>query len=217
MPIKIVCKDIVNSDIIVTGKAWSLSQICQMIPLCVHGWKPLSEACPSAHVHPARLLDDQIAQPGGVSAFKSTAVSSCSSGDVIELIIYKCIPNEEMSLKTYFWEMRELWVKKILYLSIFISCAVKHWWERDFIDSVLSGTQQYMFGICLHMPTGRPGVVWFMGSQRVRHDWATELNWTELIDPFNSFHWSLSLHYAQIYSLYHNIKFDIWLIFSVFT
>ena len=26
--------------------------------------------------------------------------------------------------------------------------------------------------------TGRPGVLWFMGSQRVGHDWATELNWT---------------------------------------
>ena len=27
--------------------------------------------------------------------------------------------------------------------------------------------------------TGRPGMLQFMGSQRVRHDWATELNWTE--------------------------------------
>ena len=27
----------------------------------------------------------------------------------------------------------------------------------------------------------RPGVLWFMGSQRVGYDWATELNWTELI------------------------------------
>ena len=27
--------------------------------------------------------------------------------------------------------------------------------------------------------TGRPGVLQFMGSQRVGHDWATELNWTE--------------------------------------
>ena len=27
---------------------------------------------------------------------------------------------------------------------------------------------------------GRPGVLQFMGSQRVRHDWATELNWTEV-------------------------------------
>jgi len=28
--------------------------------------------------------------------------------------------------------------------------------------------------------TGRPGMLWFMGSQRVRHDWATELNWVTL-------------------------------------
>ena len=26
--------------------------------------------------------------------------------------------------------------------------------------------------------TGRPGMLWFMGSQRVGHDWATELNWS---------------------------------------
>ena len=29
--------------------------------------------------------------------------------------------------------------------------------------------------------TGRPGVLRFMGSQRVGHDWATGLNWIELI------------------------------------
>ena len=28
--------------------------------------------------------------------------------------------------------------------------------------------------------TGRPGMLWFIGSQRVGHDWATELNWTAL-------------------------------------
>ena len=27
--------------------------------------------------------------------------------------------------------------------------------------------------------TGKPGVLQFTGSQRVRHDWATKLNWTE--------------------------------------
>ena len=27
--------------------------------------------------------------------------------------------------------------------------------------------------------TGRPGVLWSMESQRVRHNWATELNWTD--------------------------------------
>ena len=30
--------------------------------------------------------------------------------------------------------------------------------------------------------TGRPGVLWFMGSQRVRHSWATQLNWTEFTE-----------------------------------
>ena len=29
--------------------------------------------------------------------------------------------------------------------------------------------------------TGRPGVLWFMGSQRVRHDWGTDLIWSDLI------------------------------------
>ena len=32
--------------------------------------------------------------------------------------------------------------------------------------------------------TGRPGVLQFMGSQRVGHDWATELNWTEWLFNF---------------------------------
>ena len=27
--------------------------------------------------------------------------------------------------------------------------------------------------------TGRPGVLWFMWSQRVGHNWATDLNWTD--------------------------------------
>ena len=29
--------------------------------------------------------------------------------------------------------------------------------------------------------TGRPDILWLVGLQRVRHDWETELNWTELI------------------------------------
>ena len=29
--------------------------------------------------------------------------------------------------------------------------------------------------------TGRPGVLWFMGLQRVGHDWVTELNWTDKV------------------------------------
>jgi len=37
--------------------------------------------------------------------------------------------------------------------------------------------------------TRRPGVLWFMGSQRVGHDWATELNWADTkISDLTYFH-----------------------------
>ena len=29
--------------------------------------------------------------------------------------------------------------------------------------------------------TGRPAILWFMGSQRVRHNWAPKLNWITLV------------------------------------
>ena len=35
--------------------------------------------------------------------------------------------------------------------------------------------------------TGRPGVLQFIGSQRVGHDWATELNWNKTKFPVNYF------------------------------
>ena len=34
--------------------------------------------------------------------------------------------------------------------------------------------------------TGRPGVLRFMGSQRIGHNWATELNWTVLFIMFSA-------------------------------
>ena len=40
--------------------------------------------------------------------------------------------------------------------------------------------------------TGRPGVLRFMGSQRVGHDWATELNWNShaVMNPITAWEWS---------------------------
>ena len=34
--------------------------------------------------------------------------------------------------------------------------------------------------------TGRPGVLRFMGSQRVRHNWTTELNWMHYLNVLSS-------------------------------
>ena len=39
--------------------------------------------------------------------------------------------------------------------------------------------------------TGKPGVLQSIGSQRVRHDWATELNWTHYISTEIMFLWKI--------------------------
>ena len=57
--------------------------------------------------------------------------------------------------------------------------------------------------------TGRPGVLWFMGSQRVGYDWATDLIWSE---------WSSGFPYfVQFQSEFGNKEFMIWTtVISVF-
>ena len=47
--------------------------------------------------------------------------------------------------------------------------------------------------------TGRPGMLQFMGSQRVGHDWMTELNWTECPN-------FILLHAAVQFSQHHLLK-----------
>ena len=42
--------------------------------------------------------------------------------------------------------------------------------------------------------TGRPGVLRFMASQRVRHNWETELNWTEVKNVSKLSLWLFLLH-----------------------
>ena len=43
--------------------------------------------------------------------------------------------------------------------------------------------------------TGKPGLLQFTDSQRVRHDWATELNWAE------SLLWCYSVRYGYFFTL----------------
>ena len=50
--------------------------------------------------------------------------------------------------------------------------------------------------------TGRRGVLQFMGSQRVRHDWATELNWTECLASVNDRVLIFCTYYFQSSSLF---------------
>ena len=41
--------------------------------------------------------------------------------------------------------------------------------------------------------TGKPGVLQSMGSQRVGHDWATELNWKVTLQSYGRFAWYIVL------------------------
>ena len=59
--------------------------------------------------------------------------------------------------------------------------------------------------------TERPSVLQFMGSQRVRHDWATELNWTELAKFLSLFHLMfLNLPRYKFKSWFLQIYFSLW-------
>ena len=49
--------------------------------------------------------------------------------------------------------------------------------------------------------TGRPGILRFMGLQRVRHDWATELNWTEYFLVFACLFYSVYISFQNCYNM----------------
>ena len=55
--------------------------------------------------------------------------------------------------------------------------------------------------------TGKPGVLWFMGSQIVRHDWATELNWiviqSSVLGPLTIF---IYIHYLKDLNQIYGVK-----------
>ena len=55
----------------------------------------------------------------------------------------------------------------------------KGWPRIRWLDGIMDSMDVSLSELRSWWWTGRPGVLQFMGSQRVGHDWATELNWTE--------------------------------------
>ena len=53
------------------------------------------------------------------------------------------------------------------------------WQRMRWLDGIADSWTWVWVGSGSWCWTGRPGVLQFMGLQRVRHDWATELNWTD--------------------------------------
>ena len=56
----------------------------------------------------------------------------------------------------------------------------KGWQRMRLLDGITDSMNMGLSELQEWWWTGRPGVLWFMGPQRVGHNWATELNWTEL-------------------------------------
>ena len=59
----------------------------------------------------------------------------------------------------------------------------KGWQRMRSLDGITDSTDMSLVSSRSWLWTGKPGLLQSMGLQRVGHDWATELNWTELNLP----------------------------------
>ena len=70
-------------------------------------------------------------------------------------------------------------LEKILMLGKIEGKRRRGWQRVRWLDGITDSTDMGLGGLRELVMPGRPGVLQFMGSLRIGHDWATELNWTE--------------------------------------
>ena len=81
--------------------------------------------------------------------------------------------------------------------------------EKGMTEDEMVGWHNWLdghgFGWTLGVGDGQGGLACCMGSQRVGHDWATELNWTEVLDMEKLYKYSWALFWDTIKLLWNNL------------
>ena len=76
------------------------------------------------------------------------------------------------------------WLEKALMLGRIGGRSRRGWQRMRWLDGITDAMDMIWVNSGSWWWTGRPGVLQFMGLQRVGHDWVTELNWTKIMVDF---------------------------------